>query len=248
MSASSDALTEDGFGPTLPQLLRPAWRRSHPALRLLLIAAAAVVLIGLALALRHGRGASFSYGGAEGPAFSFRYKGLHRAPPAAAELARLEQSDGSGLLRRLSVRSIEIEARREPISTTLPFAAARVVRSDGSAHAGFSPIAEGRTRLAVVEGREAYMVAYTARGAGAAPDGHAWIGKLLLVPEHGEAPRRALAIELTERIRGTRVAEALRRFPAGFMLNWPIRFWVQQRTSVDVPDELELPLKSFAIG
>jgi hypothetical protein len=213
-----------------------------------MLAALLVVLAGAATLVHRARGTGFSYSGPDAPAFSFRYDGLKRAQPSGHELVRLERSTPAGLRRRLTVEPLPLAPADDPISTTLPFAIRPVAEAAARRYAGYRQVVEGRTRLGVVDREEAYMTAFIARGAGPKPDGGKWVGKVLLVPEPGGRPRRALQITLLERVHGGDLAEAVHRFPAGFLLNWPIRFWVQQRTSVDTPDELERPLLSFSIG
>jgi hypothetical protein len=207
-----------------------------------LVIATAIILI------VRGRGAEFSYSGSAGAHFSFHYMGLHRVPPKQGELARLESMQDGRLMRRLTVEPLEIPAKPNPVATTLPFAARTFTRDYPKDYAGYDLIAEGRGRLNAVGGREAYIVAFTASGATPSPDGSLWIGKTFLVPAHGVEPDRALALELLERVDRPKVAVAVQRFPAGFLLNWPNAFWVRQRTSVDAPSQLQKPLKSFWIG
>lgn len=211
--------------------------------------AVVLALVGLiAVAAVRARGTEFRFSGPQAPAFSFRYQDLERARPAGSEIVRLEQSNRDGLRRRFTVQPLALPPRQDPLATSVPFAAEDVVRVAAKRHAGFRLTAEGFTRLAVFSGQQSYMVAFTARGDGPRSDGGVWLGKILILPAPGDRPHRALQLQLLERVTSPDVLEALHRFPAGFLLNWPIRFWLQHRTSVDVPPVLERPLKTFSIG
>jgi hypothetical protein len=251
VNAATDERTgpiETGFGPTLPELVRPAWRRWSAGRRAVTIGLVVLVLGGIAALVLRARGSEFRYSGPAAPAFSFRYDGMRAVPAQPGELVRLERIDNGRLVRRLVAEPVPLRPAADPISTTLPFAAQPFVESAAEDLAGYDQIAEGRTRLDIIHGKEAYMFAFTATGSGPESDGSLWVGKTFLIPEPGPRPSRAVAIELLERVRSAKVAAAVRNYPAGFLLNWPIVFWTQQRTSVDVPGELERPLKSFSFG
>jgi hypothetical protein len=218
--------------------------------------ALALLAAGLAIYVFAGRGSELSYAGPAAPSFSLRYDGLRRVAPGPGELARLEESSGGLLERRLTVEPLALSGRPDPVSTALPFLARRFEDDAARRYPGYAQRVEGRTRLGIIDGREAYMVGFTARalgpvagaGAGRSPGGGLWIGKMLLIAVPGDAPRGGIALQMLERVRSGKVAIALRRAPAGFLANWPSRFWVQQRTAVDAPTSLEQPLHSLTFG
>jgi hypothetical protein len=244
------AATKEELGPTLPELVRPLWRQWGRRRRIGVIVAALVVLLAIFVLVERGRGKEFSYGGsAETPAFSFRYQGMQSSGSSFSEqLVHLDRNEGGDLIRTLIAEPVALPSASNPIATTLPFAARAFDKQAAETHAGYRKIVEGWTRLNVVDGKEAYMIGFTATGAGPDPDGNLWMGKTFLIPEPGPQPHRAVALELLERVQSADVAAAIRDYPAGFFLNWPSRFWVQQRTSVDIPGELERPLKTFSFG
>ncbi len=85
------------YGPTLGQLLAPAWRRCSRALKAGVIAAAVALLalaIGAALTLENSK---FHHGGHV--PFSFSYRGLFRVAPDPGGYAKVQSRGADGALK-----------------------------------------------------------------------------------------------------------------------------------------------------
>jgi hypothetical protein len=230
-----------------PQGDRPPGRRLSRELRVgLVLALAALVAAAIYLVVR-GSGDRFSYDGDEAPAFSFSYDDLDRVEPRGDELVRLESTGPDGSLEeRLTAEPLEFEPSSEPVGGSLPLASDRFARRSERELAGFRLLEEGRTRLEITSGIEAYQLGYVAkvqRG-----EEGILIGKTYLIPEDADGARRGIALTLLQRTDDRKIRDAVREAPAGFFLNWPIRFWLQLATAVETPTPLERPVKSFEFG
>jgi hypothetical protein len=234
------------FGPTLPELIRRLWSRAGRGGRLVLLAFALIVIAGLAylVASRVDR-ASYDYDGSRAPAFELGYEGLEQVEPRGRELARFESRDGGRLEQSLAVSPLSFSASKNPVATALPFAAAGLAARDARLP-GYREVLEGRTKLGIMDGPEAYMVAFTAQSPDRGAAGSRVLGKLLLVPGPGERPRGGVAIEALEVSDDERDLAAARRYPSAFFLNWPLNFWLDLAVSVRVPGALGGALGSFA--
>jgi hypothetical protein len=150
------------YGPTLGRLLSPRWRAASPLTRgLVRVLAVGVVAlaVGAFLTLEN---AHYSRGGAV--PFSFSYRGIFRAPPAAGEWVRLERHGPGGVLEdSFAVRPLMLPHYAGSLSGELPLYAAGYIRSLRSHDADFVLRGEGKTRVNTVP---AYNVEYTTRVAG----------------------------------------------------------------------------------
>jgi hypothetical protein len=234
------------FGPTLPALLKRLWSSGGRGTRAVLVALA-LALVGVLVVLVAGRleGASYRYDGPRAPGFELDHDGLERTEPRGRELARFEHDDGSGLGQSIALAPLRFPASDNPVATALPLVASRLIAPDAR-RPGYREVLEGRTKLEIMEGRDAYMVAFTARAPRGEGPGARLLGKLLLVPEPGERPDAGVAIKLLEVSDDERVLEAARRYPSAFFLNWPVNFWLDLAVSVRVPGALGGALGSFA--
>ena len=231
--------------PTLPEILRSAWRRGGTASKLAL---ALLVLAAIAFAawLLLGRGGdSFSYAGDEAPPFSLSWGSeMERVDGSENDLLRIatpgiEDGDGQYLaIQPLPPAAAEAAKENEPLPG-LAIAAREALGNDSRV------VLEGRTELAVDRGPEAYQVAIIGP-AGLDREG-ILIAKRYLVPDP-DRPGEGVAIEIGEITTNSRVAEKVEEAPAGFFLNWPIQLLLEDAASVRTGEGLEQPLRSFAFG
>jgi hypothetical protein len=241
MSSAADSR----FGPTLPALVRGLWARAGRGGRLVLLGLGAVVLtaLGYLLASRLDR-PSYAYDGPGAPAFELDYDGLEKVEPRAGELARFENRDGRRMQESVAISPLRFAASPNPVATALPLVAERLAAEVGPPP-GYRQVLEGRTKLRIMDGADAYMLAFTARAPGRARDS-ILLGKRLLVPGPGERPRRGVVIELLQVSDDERVLTAARRYPSAFFLNWPVNFWLDLAVSARVPGPLGDALDSFS--
>jgi hypothetical protein len=191
-------------------------------------------------------GPSFTYRGSAAPAFSFSYDGLERVAPRPGELVRLERRGAQGELDDLVTASpVRLGGAAEPVSSSLPFAAAAVERRAHRELPGLREILEGRAHVLVDHGPAAWQFGFLA------PDrtrpGHVIVGKVLVVPERGDRPRRAVALELVESSDEQKVAEAAARQPSGLLLNYPVRDLEQVEVAAQTSGRIERPVKTFEL-
>ena len=211
------------------------------------VKAAAALIAGAAIAallILRGGDERFSYDGPEVPAFSFSYEDLDRVEPRRGELAALRKpGSGAAFEMQVTAEPLAFEPSPEPVGGSLPLAADRFRRSAERRFPGFTLLEEGRTRLEITRGIEAYQLGFTAD----APAGTKGIliGKTYLIPPDAEDGDRGVALTIVERTDEQKILDAVREQPAGFFLNWPIRFWLQQATAVETPTALEKPVESF---
>jgi len=245
----SHGATDSRFGPSLPALLGGLWRRSGPFVRLTIVAAAGLAAAALAFAVASRlERSSFDYDGPRAPAFSIGHDGLERVEPRPREIARFEHREGGRLWESLTISPLRFRSSRNPVSTGLALAASRLAESRRAQLPGYREALEGRTKLGIMEGLDAYMVAFTARSPLGGPAPERLLGKLLLVPADAERSAAGVAIELLQVSDDDRVLAAARDYPAAFFLNWPVNFWLDLAVSVRVPDRLEQALESFEFG
>jgi hypothetical protein len=237
---------DSSLGPTLPALIRRLWSRAGRAGRAGLLALALIVGVALG-ALVAGRidRASYEYDGPRAPAFELDHDGLGQVEPRGRELARFEHRNGGRLEQSMVVSPLRFPASPNPVATALPLAAAPLAAREARLP-GYRQVLEGRTKLEIMEGQQAYMVAFTAQPPGGSEARSRLLGKLLLVPGPGERPHGGVVIELLQVSDDERVLEAARRYPSAFFLNWPVNFWLDLAVSVRVPGALGGALDTFA--
>lgn len=186
---------EGGYGPSLPELVRPRWRALRFWQKGVAVLAAAALLIG-ALAYYQSRRQSietFTYRGAATPAFTLKHSAsLRRPAPHGRELLRLESVRDSTLAQRIVITPLRFTAGGSTFGR-LPLDAASYRARAARRYRGFRPFLEGRTRLNGVEG---YQVVFTARHLPPRGVERRLFGKIVLLPEDVERPKRGVAIEM----------------------------------------------------
>jgi hypothetical protein len=149
------------FGPTLPELIVPRWRRaSRGARRLVLAAAVAVIAAAAAVAVLYPRDGWVVH---HGPvSFNLRYpRSLHRVAPPPSAYARIEQRDAAGrLLRWFEVDRLRLPPFTGEISGVLPVYATGYVAALAARTPGFLLQTETKTRVNLNPG---YTLTYRAK-------------------------------------------------------------------------------------
>lgn len=166
------------FGPSLPELAGPRWRRSPLWARALAVALVLLVLLALA-SLALGRGAEETTVVVEDPAaFNLRYgEALTRVePPPAGRRLRLEQRRGGEVVASFAVRPLRLPPYRGASAGAFPVYAERVVAELERRFDDFELADEGRVRINEVPG---YAVGFRGRLDGR----RVWGRTVLLVPE-----------------------------------------------------------------
>jgi hypothetical protein len=147
------------YGPTLPELLAPRVRPGRLGAAVLVLLA--IVLAAVAYKMLKPAGGTRVV--VRGPAtFNFRYPGaLHRVPPRAGELARIEGRDKTGLfLYSFAVRPVRLPAYRGQVSAALPAFATVFEQSLAKRFNSFQVVEEDRQR---VVNEVAYAILFTAK-------------------------------------------------------------------------------------
>jgi hypothetical protein len=162
------------YGPTLPELLAPRWRRASPRTRRMLIAAVALlVAIAAAVAIFFPRDGWIVH---HGPPVSFnlRYpRELHRVPAPHGVYARIEQRSGGRLLQFFQIEPLRVGAYRGEISGVLPVYAGNYVAALAARTPGFRLQSEGKTRVNTTPG---YSITYSA-----SPQGELVYGRVVML-------------------------------------------------------------------
>jgi hypothetical protein len=152
------------YGPTLPDILAPRLRGVPAVLRVgVPIAIAAIALIAIGYKVFKGSGGTHVV--VRDPiTFNFRYEGpLHRVPPRAGELVRLEarrHDPQRTFLSSFVVRPLHLPAYRGQAAATLPAFATVFERSLARRYSDLQIVAEGRQR---VVNEVAYAIFFTAK-------------------------------------------------------------------------------------
>jgi hypothetical protein len=214
------------FGPTLPALAGPLWRRAPRALRIV-AAAATVVLVALVVvaAVRGGPGASGErHVVVERPiAYNLRHHpALRRVEPRAGESLRLEARRDGLFLQSFAVTSLELPPYRGAPSGPYAIAAEGLKDRLARRFDAFELVQEGRARINQVPG---YQVVFTARSA----EGRRLYGRWVMLVPLTDPPtpqRRGVTLELL----GT---------PAAGIPN---------AEEIGDVGQLKLPLRSFRFG
>jgi hypothetical protein len=175
------------YRPTLAQLLTPSWRRASRTMRLLVMALAAALVVGVAGLTLTLLPAHISYGGPV--PFSFSYRGLHRVAPEAGGDVKVERLSASGrLLDSFAVAPLKLPLYEGDLSGELPLYSVAYIQALSRRYAGFELQGEGKTRVNMVP---AYNIYYSLRLAGQRMYGR----DVLLVPERPGA-REGVAIRM----------------------------------------------------
>jgi hypothetical protein len=152
------------FGPTLPALLAPRWRRASRPVRLAVAAVGAVVLLlALVTVVRGGPGAANETTVVVDtpPGFNLRHgEALARVDPRPAELLRLEGRRGELFLQSFAVTPLLLAPYRGLPGGTYPVAAERLKERLAARFPEFELVEEGRTRINEVPGYEVVFRAH----------------------------------------------------------------------------------------
>lgn len=164
------------FGPSLPELAGPRWRRLPRIARLVLAVLAVLVLAALALLALGGGGAEETVVVQEPTAYNLRHgKALGRVEPVGGETLRLVQRADGNQVGAFAVRPMRLPAYRGSVSGVYPVVAERLIADLRAAYDELEVADEGRVRLNEAPG---YGVGFRARRDGA----RVWGRTVLLVP------------------------------------------------------------------
>ncbi|MGH2911513.1 MAG: hypothetical protein ACRDJ3_03450 [Solirubrobacteraceae bacterium] len=175
------------YGPTLGRLLQPRWRTA-PRIARVVVAAAAVVLLALAvggaLSLLD---ASYSQSGRV--PFSFNYKGLYRTTPNPGGYVKVARSSGGRLRDSFAVAPIVLAPYAGSPTGELPLLAASYTRALSRRLPGFILEGEGKTRITST--LAGYDLRYSAL-----VDGHTMYGRDVMLLPPGHHVREGVVIEM----------------------------------------------------
>jgi hypothetical protein len=173
------------FGPSLPELLGPRVRALPRALRLGLVALAAVIVIAAAALLLRDRRDTRPHAVVRSPvAFNLLYpKPLERARPRGREVLRVQTPPGTTAPQSFAVTPLRLPPYRGDSSAVLAVMASGLVKQMSSTVPGFVERGEGRVNYNRQPG---YEIQFQARIGGRTTYGR----RTLLMPG-GDAPPRA---------------------------------------------------------
>jgi hypothetical protein len=178
------------YGPTLPELAGPRWRRASRATRGAVIAAAGLFVAVVAAIVVATWPNSVSGGGPV--SFHFEYADhLHRMTPHAGELARIEARSRGLLAASLTVARVHLPSYGGNLEGELPLYADGVIARLPAAYPNFALELEGKIRNNDVPG---YTIDFSATRRGRPIFGRA----VLLFPARSHA-RDGLLVTMLER-------------------------------------------------
>ncbi len=197
-----------GYGPTLPELLAPRWRRSSPlmrglcvALAILLVALAAV----LALVLRN---RSYSQGGPV--PFSFTYRNMARTAPEPGGYVKLVHYVDGRLEDSFAVRPVQLGPYRGNLQVQLLIFANAYIRRLERSVPGFRLYGQGKTP---VPNGPRYQVLYETTVAGRRMYGR----NVLVFPERAGARRGLVITMLSSTVADEEITSPLRVGSTGLL-------------------------------
>lgn len=167
------------FGPSLPELAGPRWRRLPRAARIVAAVLAILVVAGLAsLVVRRGADeTAIVVDPAQGIAFNLRHgPALTRADPRPGEVLRLEQRRSGAVVGAFAARPLRLPAYRASVGGVYPVVAERLIADLQRRYTDVEIADEGRVRLNEAPG---YGVGFRARRDGR----RVWGRSVLVVPE-----------------------------------------------------------------
>lgn len=133
------------YGPTLPEIVDPRWRRASRATRRAVIAGGVLVLALIAVAVVVTWPSSVSGGGPV--SFHFNYADhLHRVKPAAGEAARVEAHSRGVLVASIAVSRVRLPSYGGNLEGELPLYADGVIAGLARKYRGFALEIEGKIR------------------------------------------------------------------------------------------------------
>jgi len=211
------------FGPSLPELAGPTWRRLPRVARWALVALL-VLVVALLVAKKLGGGVEqISVVERDEPAFNFRHAAsLKDAPPEAGQRVRIVASRKGLFLQSFAVAPLELPAYRGKAAGVYPVAAETLKDRLRERYAEFELVEEGRARINEVPG---YEVVFRARTA----EGRRLYGRFVMLVPLTDPPtpqRRGVVLELL----GTPAAQ------------------IPNAASIGDVGALKTPLRSFRFG
>lgn len=181
---------EHEYRPTLADLLRPYWRRLSPRQRLPVALAGVVVVIAVASAVLTLLPPTYSY--SRGPvAFSFRYRGLYRAPAPPGAYVRVQRLQGPRLKDSFEVAPLLLAPYRGEPTPALALYATGYIRALAAREPGFALRGEGWTQVDSISPYAVYNVFYTVPR-----DGRRLYGRNILVLPQRPGARRGVTIAM----------------------------------------------------
>ena len=209
------------LGPTLPQLLRPWWRRaSLPARGAVALAAGVVVVALLLIALGRTTSDEATVTVEKPTAFNLRHgPTLERSDPGPGELLALEARRGDLFLQSFHVTPLRLDPYKGMPAAELPVEAERLKERLARRYREFRLVEEGRITINEIPG---YEVVFSARSR---DDRRLYGRSVMMVPEEPGA-REGVTLELL----GT---------PAAGIPN---------AEAIGDEGQLKLPLRSFRFG
>jgi hypothetical protein len=189
VSGPQDRAAEPGFGPSLPELLRPRLRALARWQRLLLVLLAVAALGGIVALVVRSEVATKTYHQSAGDAtarglppipFHFDHsRKLHISKPPGAYV-RAERRVGGTLAARFTVSPLRLGPQPGLLSGFMPIVATDHERKAARAYKGFRLAFEGRARVNDVEG---YQFAFAARLERPGVTARQLFGRVVLLPE-----------------------------------------------------------------
>ena len=180
---------EQGYGPSLPELLAPRIRALAMWQRIVLVAAIAALAVAAAAIVIRSEAEVQSYRQTEAGArqrglasipFNFDYsRKLDRSHPADAYV-QLERRVKGTLANRFTVTELRLGRQEGQISGFMPVVATRYERQAAREYDGFRLAFEGRARVNDVEG---YQFAFTARLKQRGKPARQLFGRVVMLPE-----------------------------------------------------------------
>jgi hypothetical protein len=178
------------YGPPLPELVEPRWRRASRVTRAAVLAGVGLIVALILLVVVVTWPKSISHGGAV--PFHFDYADhLHRAAPARGDLARVEARSRGLLAASFAVAPVRLPPYSGDLEGELPLFAKEVIASLAVAYPHFALEIEGKIRNNDVPG---YTIDFSAT-----LNGRAIFGRVvLLFPDHAHQ-RDGLRVTMLER-------------------------------------------------
>jgi hypothetical protein len=182
------------YRPTLAELVGPRWRRLAWPRRLPALLGALLLFALVVGAVLTVLPPTFSYSGAVSTGavgFSFRYRGLYRAPAPADAYVRVRRVKGGRLKDSFEVSPLLLAPYRGEPTPALALYATRYIRALAAREPGFALRGEGWTQVDSISPYAVYNVFYTVpRG------GRELYGRNILVLPQRPGVRRGVTIAM----------------------------------------------------
>lgn len=178
------------YGPPLPELLRPRWRRASPATRTAVRAGGGLIVALIVLVVIVTWPTSISRGGPV--PFHFDYADhLHRVAPARGELARVDARSHGLLAASLAVAPLRLPPYGGDLEGELPLYAGNLIARLATRYANFALELEGKIRNNNVPG---YTIDFSAT-----LNGRPIFGRVVLLFPDRAHQRDGLQVTMLER-------------------------------------------------